>query len=121
MNSFAQWIMVAATGMSAAAESGKLDRPQVPKARERPNVVWILADDLAWGDLGCYGHELLETPNLDRLAAEGARLTDFYADAPVCSPTRAALLTGRVPQRNGLTNVIETRDHTTHPATERRQ
>ncbi len=114
MNSFAQWIMVAATGMSAAAESGKLDRPQVSKARERPNVVWILADDLAWGDLGCYGHELLETPNLDRLAAEGARLTDFYADAPVCSPTRAALLTGRVPQRNGLTNVIETRDHTTH-------
>ncbi len=114
MKSFARWVVVLATGAWASAESGELDKPRAPRGEERPNVVWILADDLAWGDLGSYGHELLEMPNLDRLAAEGVRLTDFYADAPVCSPTRAALLTGRVPQRNGLTNVIETRDHTTH-------
>ncbi len=83
-------------------------------AKRRPNVVLILADDLGWGDLGCYGHETVRTPHLDRLAREGVRMTSFYADAPVCSPTRGALLTGRVPQRNGLTNVIETTDHTTH-------
>ena len=83
-------------------------------ATRRPNVVLILADDLGWGDLGCYGHEKIQTPHLDRLAREGVRLTSFYADAPVCSPTRASLLTGRMPQRNGLTNVIETTDQTTH-------
>jgi arylsulfatase A len=111
MGPIAQWIVLAA--VAAGFESAERDKPQVVKGPDRPNVVWILADDLAWGDPGCFGHEVLETPNLDRLAAEGVRLTDFYADAPVCSPTRAALLTGRVPQRNGLTNVIETRDHAT--------
>ncbi len=81
---------------------------------KRPNVVWILADDLGYGDLGCYGNEYIATPNLDKLAARGAMLTDFYMNAPVCTPSRAALLTGRCPQRNGLTNVIETTDRQTH-------
>ncbi|MEX2174228.1 MAG: sulfatase [Pirellulaceae bacterium] len=70
----------------------------------RPNVVLILADDLGWGDLGCYGHEKFKTPHLNRMAAEGARLTSFYASCPFCAPTRASLLTGRYPFRNGMTD-----------------
>lgn len=65
----------------------------------RPNVVLIVADDLGYGDLGSYGAEDVSTPHLDRLAREGVRFTDFYANAPVCTPTRAALITGRYQQR----------------------
>lgn len=64
-----------------------------------PNIVLILADDLGYGDLGCYGNQVNRTPHLDRLAREGMRFTDFYANASVCSPTRASLLTGQYPQR----------------------
>ena len=67
-----------------------------------PNVVIILADDLGYGDLGCYGHPRFKTPNIDRLAAAGARLTQFNTPAPYCAPTRAALLTGRYPFRCGM-------------------
>ncbi len=67
-----------------------------------PNVVLILADDLGWGDLGSYGNRLIRTPNLDRLAAEGARYTTFYVPTPVCSASRAGLLTGRLPGRVGI-------------------
>jgi arylsulfatase A len=70
----------------------------------RPNVVLIVADDLGWADLGCYGSRYHKTPNLDRLAAEGVRFTDAYASAPVCSPTRAALMTGQYPARLNLTD-----------------
>ena len=59
-------------------------------AAERPNVVIILADDLGYGDLGCYGHPTIRTPNLDRMAAEGIRFTDFYVAQAVCSASRAA-------------------------------
>jgi uncharacterized sulfatase len=68
-----------------------------------PNIVFILADDLGWADLGCYGNKFNETPHLDRLAAAGMRFTDFYAAAPVCSPTRASILSGQYPARYGLT------------------
>ena len=74
-----------------------------PAAEERPNVILILADDLGYGDLGCYGHPKFKTPNLDRLAAEGARLTQFNCPAPFCAPTRASLMTGRYPFRCGMT------------------
>lgn len=67
-----------------------------------PNIVIIFADDLGYGDLGCYGHPTIKTPNLDRMAAEGMRFTDFYVAACVCTPSRAALLTGRLPIRNGM-------------------
>ena len=67
-----------------------------------PNVVVILADDLGYGDLGCYGSPTINTPNLDRMAAEGLRFTDFYVAAEVCTPSRAALLTGRYPIRSGM-------------------
>jgi len=71
-----------------------------------PNVIVILADDLGWGDIGANGAQLIATPNIDRLAAEGVRLTNFYAGANVCTPSRAALLTGRYPIRSGMQNVI---------------
>jgi arylsulfatase len=67
-----------------------------------PNVVVIFVDDLGWGDLGSYGHPLIRTPNIDRLGAEGARFTSFYVPAPVCAPSRAALMTGRFPGRTGI-------------------
>jgi arylsulfatase A len=67
-----------------------------------PNVVLILADDLGWGDLGSYGNRTIRTPNLDRLAAEGARFTSFYTSAPICAPSRAGLLTGRYPTSVGI-------------------
>src|SRR5689334_13903318 len=69
---------------------------------EKPNVIIILADDLGYGDLGCYGHPSIRTPHLDRMAAEGMRFTDFYVAAPVCTPSRAALLTGRYAVRSGM-------------------
>ena len=71
-------------------------------AQERPNVLLIFADDLGSIDLNCYGSEDLQTPHLDRLAERGVRFSQFYAAAPVCSPSRAGLLTGRVPQRAGV-------------------
>ena len=71
-------------------------------AADRPNIIVILADDLGYGDLSSYGHPTIRTPHLDRLAAEGQRWTSFYAGAPVCSPSRAALLTGRLPVRTGV-------------------
>jgi len=70
----------------------------------RPNIVLILADDLGWMDLHCQGNQLVETPNLDRLASQGMRFTDAYAAAPVCTPTRAAIMTGQSPARLGITN-----------------
>src|SRR5437867_644376 len=69
----------------------------------QPNVIIILADDMGWGDLGCYGHPSFKTPNIDRMAKEGARLTDFYSPCPYCAPTRASLMTGRYQFRSGIT------------------
>lgn len=76
--------------------------PAVKAAPERPNVIIIYADDLGWGDLGCYGNPSIRTPNLDAMATRGMRFTDFYSAAEVCTPSRAALLTGRYPVRNGM-------------------
>ncbi len=68
-----------------------------------PNIVFIHADDLGWADLGCYGSDFHETPHLDRLAALGVRFTDAYATCPVCSPSRASVMSGKYPARLGLT------------------
>ncbi len=80
--------------------------PAPPPAARRPNIVSIVIDDLGWADLACYGSDFYETPRLDRLATRGVRFTDAYATCPVCSPTRASLLTGRYPARVGITNWI---------------
>jgi len=70
---------------------------------ERPNILFILVDDLGWADVGCYGSSFHETPVIDRLAKEGIRFTDAYAASAVCSPTRASILTGKYPSRVGIT------------------
>ena len=85
----------------------------------QPNVIVILADDLGYGDIGCDGGRHIRTPNLDRMAAEGVRLTDFYASANVCTPSRAGLLTGRYAIRSGLAHeVLQPGDTTGLPRSE---
>jgi len=75
------------------------------------NLVFVLADDFGWSDLNCYGGDLVETPNIDRLARESVRFTDAYAASPVCSPTRAALMTGKHPARLHMTTWLESAAH----------
>jgi arylsulfatase A-like enzyme len=74
--------------------------------RRAPNIILIVADDLGYADLGCYGNTQIHTPQLDRMAAEGVRFTDFMVAWPACTPSRSAILTGRYPQRNGLCDMI---------------
>lgn len=76
---------------------------------KRTNILLIMIDDMGWMDLGCQGNDRLDTPNIDRLAKQGMRFTDFYAAAPVCSPTRGAIMTGQSPARLGLTTHIPDR------------
>lgn len=85
---------------------------------DAPNFVVILADDLGYGDLGCYGSTTIATPRLDQMAREGVRFTDFYVGAPFCSPSRAALLTGRLPARAGVPYVLFPTEHTGLPPRE---
>ena len=74
------------------------------KLRRKPSFVFFLVDDLGWKDLGCYGSTFYETPNIDRLAAQGMRFTNAYAACPVCSPTRASIMTGKYPARLATTD-----------------
>ncbi len=67
---------------------------KVPQTKEKPNLIYIIADDLGYGDLGCYGQRIIKTPHIDRLAAEGMRFTQHYAGSTVCAPSRCALMTG---------------------------
>lgn len=75
----------------------------------KPNIVLILADDMGYGDIAAFGNPEVQTSNLDRLAAEGVRLTQHYSGSPVCAPARAALLTGRYPHRTGAIDTLEGR------------
>ncbi|HOA52337.1 MAG TPA: sulfatase-like hydrolase/transferase, partial [Thermogutta sp.] len=84
-----------------------LSRTVFGQAQPQPlNVVFFLVDDLGWTDVGCFGSTFYETPNIDRLAAEGMRFLDAYAACQVCSPTRAAIQTGKWPQRAAITDYI---------------
>lgn len=89
---------ILAAGVAIAAIAAILPSP-VRAGEKPPNVVFILADDLGYGDLGCQGHPRIQTPRLDRLAERGVRLTQYYVTSPVCTPTRASFMTGRHPQR----------------------
>jgi arylsulfatase A-like enzyme len=78
-------------------------------APARPNVIMILIDDMGWGDLSCFGNTQAKTPNIDRLAAEGIRFSQFYVNSPICSPSRVALTTGQYPQRWRITSFLNNR------------
>ena len=97
--------------------------PQIVSAQRRPNIVFIYADDMGYGDIGCYGAKAIKTPNIDRMAAEGLKFTNFYSVSPICTPSRAALMTGRYAARMGvdqmhLANVLFPADKTGLPQTE---
>jgi arylsulfatase A len=95
------------TGIANDSETKFSDKSKSVK----PNFIIIMADDMGYGDIGCYGNRYIKTPNLDRMADEGIRFTDFHSNGACCSPTRAALLTGRYQQRTGVTLVITAKDH----------
>lgn len=90
----------------------------LPPVAAKPNFIVILLDDLGRGDIGAYGNAVIRTPHLDRIAAEGVRLTEFYSPSPTCSPARAALLTGRHPLRTGVTRVFVPKEKWGFPAAE---
>ncbi len=96
MNRNSLLMLAVASMLSSSLAAAAADAPT------RPNFVIIFCDDLGWGDLSCYGHPTIATPHLDQMAAEGTRMTQFYVAASVCTPSRAALLTGRYPVRSGL-------------------
>ncbi|QDT36862.1 sulfatase-like hydrolase/transferase [Stratiformator vulcanicus] len=103
-----QFIAIAgATALTAMAPASLLADSETRK----PNIIIILADDLGYADVGCYGSKRFKTPNIDALAADGIRFTDFHSNGAVCSPTRAALLTGRYQQRTGITGVVTAKGH----------
>ena len=89
-------------GVDSATAPEKLTTFVEEKVKSSPNVVLIFADDLGYGDLGCYGATRVQTPNIDRLATQGGKLTQCYSACGVCSPSRSAILTGRTPYRNGV-------------------
>ena len=93
--------VVAGLGRRRALAAAEPTKPTAGQ-QKLPNIIVIFADDMGYGDLGCFGHPTIRTPNLDRMAAEGAKLTQFYSACPVCTPSRAALLTGRLPIRTGM-------------------
>lgn len=84
--------------------------PGLPAEARRPNIVFILVDDQGYYDLGCYGATEFATPRIDAMAAQGVRFTDYYAAAPICSPSRAGLPTGCYPRRVGLETWVQRAD-----------
>jgi arylsulfatase A len=93
----AAWVLALASSHCASRQAAEA---------KPPNIVFILIDDLGWADVGCFGSKYYQTPNIDRLAAQGMRFTDAYAACAVCSPTRASIMTGKYPARLHLTDWI---------------
>lgn len=83
----------------------------VLSAQRKPNILFVFIDDMGYGDLSCYGNKEVNTPNIDKLANEGTRFTQFYVNAPICSPSRVAVTTGQYPPRWGITSFISSRAH----------
>jgi arylsulfatase A len=100
----------AAAALAASPVARRLAAATSADSAKQPNIVFILCDDLGWAELSCYGNTFNETPHLDALARDGMRLTCAYAAAPVCSPTRASLLTGQYPARVGITDYLRAND-----------
>ena len=98
----AAFLSLSAMALLSAADRRSTLAATVDQLPQKPNIVVIFCDDLGYGDLGCYGHPTIATPHLDRMASEGTKLTQFYVGASVCTPSRAALITGRLPQRSGM-------------------
>src|SRR5688500_5776989 len=94
-SSLARLLCLALAGLSPLFSNGA-------EEAARPNIIFILADDLGWGDLSCYGNTFLRTPNLDRLAEAGTLFTQFYVNGSVCSPSRSAFFTSQYPPRNRI-------------------
>jgi N-acetylgalactosamine-6-sulfatase len=90
-------VVLTALAVIGAGVAGRADG-----AEARPNIIFVLADDLGWGDLGCYGHPQIKTPNIDRMAKEGTLFTQFYVNGSVCSPSRCAFFTGQYPARHRI-------------------
>lgn len=80
-------------------------------AEQSPNIIFIMADDLGYGDISCYGSKTIKTPHIDKLASTGVKCTDYHSNGAVCSPTRAALMTGRYQQRSGIPGVVTAKSH----------
>ena len=99
------WVLVCGAVVLLGAEISSRQQPP-PAGGGRPNIVLIMSDDMGYADLGSYGGKDIKTPNLDRLAGEGVRLTDAYANGVLCSPTRAALISGRYPQRSAIETAL---------------
>src|SRR5262245_56832486 len=97
---FRRLCFLTAAGMAA------LFRP-APAPAQQPNIVVVNIDDLGWGDFHVYGSTYAQTPNIDRLAAQGTRFTQFYSAAPICSTSRAALLTGQYSARSGINSFLD--------------
>ena len=106
------YVRIFATVLFAALSSGSFGAKAAEPAKKRPNIVFILADDLGINDLSCYGRKDQPTPNIDRLAQKGMRFTTAYAAQSICSPTRAALMTGKTPARLHLTTYLPGRPDT---------
>ncbi|MEW5983111.1 MAG: sulfatase [Acidobacteriota bacterium] len=101
-----RWLTLGSVVVFAAALMTSAVPAQEATREDHPNIVLILADDLGYGDLGVFGSPTIDTPRLDRLAAEGVKLTSFYVASPACTPSRASLLTGRYPIRSGMNAVL---------------
>lgn len=105
-------VLVLFSILSCKNEKSKVKvEAKTDKPLTQPNIILIMADDLGYGELSCYGSEKINTPNIDQLAANGMKLTDFHSNGPVCSPTRAALMTGKYQQRTGVEGVITAKSH----------
>ncbi|MEM6656109.1 MAG: sulfatase-like hydrolase/transferase [Planctomycetota bacterium] len=101
------WRLIASPAVAVAAVLAVADLSgPVAGQTPAPNIVIIMADDLGFGDLGCFGHPITQTPNLDQLADDGVRFTSFYAGHATCSPSRAAMMTGRTPFRSSIFTFI---------------
>ncbi len=106
-NKIATYLILVSICMSC--NNGKISKNE--KNDLLPNIILIMADDLGYNDLGCYGSENIKTPNIDKLASDGVRFTDYHSNGVVCSPTRAALITGKYQQRTGIEGVVTAKNH----------